>query len=552
MIMKRTDKDIMELCFDVLPSVAYLTGFNQYAGKLFIPSEQNVDSALKKVNSLRKNVEDELQSKILDSLEAMLLFEEPQPILDDILGTIYSHLVKEGINKEHMLSLLDHAEKALKVGEERFSRKRFPVAVKLLTLYRLEGVVGILDALKSQTRSKELRQRCDSLKQSVGSFGSLFEVKGFDSGQFENVMRIFEREGFSLGREEFYQTALSKGLDYYETPQELEGKAMNWLKEELPLFMDITEKLSEIYKCENNPLVVEKKINTRLDLFKVGLVKTTLKIRRVVQKLVDKEVCNITDRYVTKVVETPKYLTGTIPTGAAQFFDTFTKKPFNIFFQTTDEKRDPDRAFAFLLNLLVHEEYGHCVHHSNSAVRIPSYVREIAMLPVSTSGPISEGLSFNRELEFLEVSKAIEDKEKLKEVEKQYLNLVKSYGGIKLVNMELEFATRRWRIVRFLRVIGDVRINTGKQSLVDFVQWAEQNANVPRSSAYFQLFPAHEGMFPGYATSYAVLGQEILEMERKIRDKENKVKFSTYLCSVGFPPRSIYTKMLQSYLKELQ
>ena len=140
----------------------------------------------------------------------------------------------------------------------------------------------------------------------------------------------------------------------------------------------------------------------------------------------------------------------------------------------------------------------------------------------------------------------------MKEVEKQYLNLVKSYGGIKLVNMELEFATRRWRIVRFLRVIGDVRINTGKQSLVDFVQWAEQNANVPRSSAYFQLFPAHEGMFPGYATSYAVLGQEILEMERKIRDKENKVKFSTYLCSVGFPPRSIYTKMLQSYLKELQ
>lgn len=549
--MKETDKQIMNLCWDVLPSAAYLTGFDQYAGKLFIPSNENVENALKRVELLRKEVDDELQEKILDSLETMLLFDEPQPVLDDILGSVYAHLVKEGVNKEHMLSLLGHAEEALKAAAERFKNRRFPVSVKVLTLYRLDGVNGIVEAVKSATRSNTLKKKCDSVRESVGMFGSLFSVEGFDSGEFEKVMRIFEREGFSLEREAFYPRALSKGLDYHETPEELEANATAWLNNELPLFRDVTDKLAEIYKCNNSPLEVEKQINNRLDLVKVGLVKTTMRLRKFVQPLVDKRVCRITRKYRTKVVETPSYLTGTIPTGAAQFFDTFTRRPFNIFFQTTDPKRDPDRSVAFLLNLLVHEEYGHCVHHSNSAVNVPKKVREIAMIPVSTSGPISEGLSFNRELEFLNVARSIEEKEKLTKVERDYVKLMDGYGGLKLVNLELEFATRRWRIIRFLRVIGDVRINTGKQSIVDFIQWAEEHANVPRSSAYFQLFPAHEGMFPGYASSYAVLGQEILEMENRIKDEERRIKFSTYLCSIGFPPRRIYRKMLEEYMKEL-
>jgi hypothetical protein len=550
--MKDSDRRIMELCWEILPSLAYLTGFNQYAGKLFIPSLQNVDSALKKVEELRKNSEDELQEKILDSLEAMLSFEEPQPVLDDIVGSVYAHLVKEGVNIEHMFSLLSYAEKAIQAASERFSKKEVPVGVKVLTLYRLDSVNGILDAVRDGTRSRKLKQKCDSVKEMVGKFASLFYVDGFGSGQFENVMKIFERDGFSLERQNFYPIALRKGLDYHETSDELEEKAMKWLDEELPLFHEVTEELSDFYKCENDSIEVEKKINSRLDLVKAGLVKTTVRLRRVTQRFVDKHICRITEKYVTKVVETPSYLTGTIPTGAAQFFDTFTKKPFNIFFQTTDTKRDPDRSIAFLLNLLVHEEYGHCVHHSNSAVNIPKKVREIAMIPVSTSGPVSEGLSFNRELEFLQAVKSIEQKQRKSKEESDYVRLMDNYGGINLVNTELEFATRRWRIVRFLRVIGDVRINTGKQSIIDFVEWAQEKAGIPKSSAYFQLFPAHEGMFPGYATSYAVLGQEILEMERGIKDEKDRIKFSTYLCSIGFPPRTIYRNMLSSFLKEIK
>jgi hypothetical protein len=250
-------------------------------------------------------------------------------------------------------------------------------------------------------------------------------------------------------------------------------------------------------------------------------------------------------------METQGYQSGILPTRGAQFIDTFTKKPFQIYFQTTDPRTDPDKSASGLLNLLVHEEYGHCVHHSNSVVGFRGKVNPLQLIPTLLSGPITEGLSFNREFEFLEAVKALESKNGLTKAEKDYVNLMEKYGGLKLVNLEVEFQTRRWRIIRFLRVVGDVRVNTGKQGLMEFTDWAHNYTGISRSNMYYQLFPAHEGTFPGYATAYAVVGQEIRDIEKKIMDDKNRVKFSTYLCSVGYPPRSDYRKLLGAYARKL-
>jgi hypothetical protein len=98
-------------------------------------------------------------------------------------------------------------------------------------------------------------------------------------------------------------------------------------------------------------------------------------------------------------------------------------------------------------------------------------------------------------------------------------------------------------------VIGDVRINTGRQGLLEFVDWAHRRTGVPRSSVFYQLFPAHEGMFPGYATAYAVVGEEIHSIEAKIKDDRKRIRFSTYMTGMGYPPRSIYIKRLEQFAR---
>ena len=547
------ESQILDFFKEVSPSGAYLMGFNEYAGKLFVASEGNVKSALRRVRALKAKATGELERKILDSMETNLLFDEPQPVLDDIVGTIFVHLVKEGVNDAHMASLLEYAMKDIDACMVRYAGRNIPAAVKALALYRLDGALEILDTVKGETKNQQVKAACDALKANVSEYVKLFDLEGWGKGEFPNVEKIFKTHGFDLGRQEFFDQALRSGLDYTESPDQLVRSAMGWIDEELPRFKKVTERLAKHFGCNPTPEEVEAKINSRMKLDPRKLLGVTLGIRRVIQRFANERVTGINPKYNTKVIETPSYLTGVIPTGAAQFFDTFTKRPFQIFFQTTDPKRDPDKSAAALINLLVHEEYGHCVHHSNSAMGFVGKVPTLQLIPgLSTGGPITEGLSFNREIEFLEAVKAIEGKKRLTKAEKDYVRLMEKYGGLKQVNLELEFMTRRWRIVRFLRVVGDVWINTGEKGLIEFVDWAHELTGLPRSSVYFQLFPAHEGIFPGYATNYAVVGQEIRGIEKKIKDPKKRVKFSTYLCSIGFPPRSMYRKMLQDYANKLK
>ena len=553
MVSDGLDAQIMELVKEVNPSGAYLMGFNEYAGKLFIASKDNVDSALAKVRGLRARAATDLQRKSLDSMETMLLFDEPQPVLDDIVGTIFALLVKEGVNDAHMLSFFGYAMKDIDACKAKYEGRDIPVPVKALALYRLDGVLEILETVKGQTKSEEVKAAADALKAKVSDYVRLFELEGWGKGEFPNVERIFRERGFDLGRERFYPAALSKGYDYTETAEELETRAISWIDEELPRFRRVAGKLAKKLGCDPSPEEVEKGINEKDSIDPRELVGITVEIRRVVKKLIDEDLSRINPRYKTTVIETPPYLTGTIPTGAAQFFDTYTKKPFQYFFQTTDPKRDPDKSVAALLSLLVHEEYGHCLHHSNSAVQFVGKLSQVQIMPgLATGGPVTEGLSFNREMEFLELSKSLESKKRLTPTEKAYVKLLGKHGGLEGFNLELEFMTMRMRIIRFLRVVGDVRVNTGKQTLIDFVDWAHERTGIPRSSVYFQLFPAHEGIFPGYATSYAVCGQAIRAIEKKIRDPRKRVKFSTYLCSIGFPPMSIYMRLLKEYAAKLK
>ncbi len=546
------DNEVVEAYKEFNPSGAFLLGFGEYAGKLFIPSTGNIEKALRKIRELRKRARTELQRKILDSFECLFRFDEPGPVLNDIVTAAFGHLSKEGVNEEHLLSLLSDAYKAIDATAARFAGRSVPVAVKALALYRLSGVLEILNAVKQEAKGVGLKEECERVKEKTEEFGRLFELEGFGNGRFEEVEQLFRKHGFDLGRQGFYMYALEKGLDYHESPEELERRAIGWIDAELPRFRQVVEDLAEFYSCKSTVEEVSKAIDSRVPLKLSELVKTTNSIRGIVQRFADEDIVRINPKYRTKVIETPRYLAGTYPTGGAAFFDTLTRKPFQIFFETTDPKRDPDKAVSSLLDLLVHEEYGHCVHHSNSALGFMGKRNPLELIDSMLSRPITEGLSFNREMEFLEAVKALEKKKRLTKAEKGYVKMAEKYGGLKLLNLEVEFQVRRWRMIRFLRVIGSVRVNTGKEGLLEFLDWAHQYTGVARANMYFQLFPGHEGLFPGYATCYAVVGQEIRSIEKKIRDDRKRVKFSTYLCSIGYPPRSSYRKMLAEYAKKLR
>jgi hypothetical protein len=392
-----------------------------------------------------------------------------------------------------------------------------------------------------------LKSEIDDLSKATRIFASIFKVKGFKGQAFDQLYPLIRKDGWPLGRKQIYSQAIRRLYDYPETPDQVEEKGMKYLGKELSRFQRLTKKLAERYGSRTKAEEVSKAIQSRRALKPSEIIPFLKELRKRAVKVVDKQIVRVNPKYETKVIETPLYLSGMFPSGGAFFYDMYTSNPKEVFLATIDPRRDPSTAPGELLNLLVHEEYGHCVHASNSSSAYGAKPTLIDMI-LSPLAAISEGISFQRELEFQRVMERLETGKGLDRDEKALVQFFEKYGGLHTMAEEYEFYTLMWRIIRFLRIIGDVRINTGKQSLPEFIEWAYKRTGLSKNTIYNQLFPAHEGIGPGYATTYAITGEAIRELQNKaMRNGKKLVDFNTYACSMGFPARTVFEDRLAEF-----
>lgn len=529
---------------------AFTGGLKEFAGRVFIPTPQNVKKTLQRISQLVKRTKDPSQKGLLASISRRMALGEPEFYPEDVLGAFFSHLIKEGVNKEHLRNLADEGIKALD-GALLYANKKWAPGVKLLTQIRCYGLLEILDTAEKEAKDPVLTKKIATLRKLTLMYAKRFNVPGFDyDADFDKTYALLKKEGCDLGREKIYAEALRDLYDYEETPDEVEKAGLKMLESESPAFQRIVKLLAKEYKCEAQAETLAKAIHKKRGLKQKQIIPFIMSVRKPAQALCNKHLVGINPHYETQVIETPPYLTGVFPSGGAFFFDFLTSKPFQIFITTTDPHRSPHTVPSELLNLLVHEEYGHCVHGSNSshAYRAKPSLTESLTSPMGNG--ISEGISFQRELEFQNLLDEIAAIKKPGKEEKDFIDFCKKYGGFEALRNEYEFYTRMWRVVRFLRVIGDARINSGKQNIVEFVEWAHKKTGLSKALVYFQVFPAHQGAGPGYASTYAIIGERIRAIQGKA--KRNGVSLrdlNTYACSMGYPPKRVFEKRLLKYAK---
>ena len=542
------ESEIFDLFKEFDPSGAYINGLNEYVGKIFIPSKRNLEKFSRRVDELRLKAENKSQLKFLESAAAWAGLVEPHMVPESVLNAYFGYMIKEGIIDSHMKALTRNGIKALETATVESAGRNWPTGLRLLTLIRCDGLQEIIRTIKKETSDKQLKEGLDDLSQVTRKYASIFRVKGFKNQGFDEVYKIIKREGADLGRKEIYAQALQRLWDYSETPGELEEKGLKYLDRELPKFQRMTARLAKKYGVSANAEKVSQAIKAKRAVKVNEIIPYLAQLRKIVVKVANKSIVKVNPHYDAKVIETPSYLTAIFPSGGAFFFDTLTNKPQQLFICTTDPRRDPSTAPGELLNLLVHEEYGHCVHASNSSFAYGAKPSLVDMLWSPLGGAISEGISFQREIEFQDVMDKMKTRKGLSSDEKALVNFYEKHGGFDAIAEEYEFYTWMWRIVRFLRIIGDSRINSGKQDLVDFIEWASKKTGLSKSMVYHQLFPAHQGNGPGYASTYAIVGESIREIQNKaVRNGKKLLDFNTYACSMGFPARTIFEDKLRAF-----
>ena len=541
------EAEIFQFVKESDPATAYLQGAGEYAGKMFIPSRKNLERLAKRADELRLKAENNSQLKAIDSMAAAFTLQEPQAPPDGVLSAYFGYMIKEGIVPSHLKPLTRNAVRALQAATQEASEKKWPTGLRLLTLIRCDGLLEIIKTIKKETTDKQLKESLDDLVMATKKYASIFRVKGFKNQGFDEVYKIIKKEGADLSREKIYAQALRRLWDYPETPDEVEAKGLKFLEREFPRFKRVTERLAKKYGVPAKAEELSKAITAKRSVKQNEILPFLGELRKRTQRVVNKDIVRINPKYETNVIETPLYLSGIFPSAGAFFYDSFTNNPKEIFMITTDPRRDPSTVPGELLNGLIHEEYGHCVHASNTAVAYGAKptLTDTLFTPLSA---LSEGISFQREIEFQEVMDKLKTGKGLTSDEKALVQFFEKRGGLEVWADEYEFYTWMWRIVRFLRVIGDARINSGKQSLADFIEWAHKKTGLSKSTVYHQLFPAHQGNGPGYASTYAIIGESIREIQNKAkRNGKNLLDFNTYACSMGFPARTIFEQRLRDF-----
>jgi len=532
------------------PSEAFTGGLSDHAGKMLVYDTPQVERLVRRIDDTSSKAETKAGQRLLASLKAYMklgLVGEAHIVPDTVVNAFFAHLIKEGIVPRHLVSLANDAAKSLSAYAASAGSKTCPTGIKILTSIRCSGVIEVADTVKKQTRSKTLKLALDGLVVAVNDYSRRFGFPDFKNSGFDEIVEICTKEGCDLGRSDYYADALVNLYDYSETPSELEAKGLAMLNRELPDFKREVQEFASKLGVDASGEVVANAISKKKALKASRVVPYVKGLKQHVARLVNANVVKINPRYVTRVVETPTYLSGVFPSGGAMFLDYLTRKPFQVFLATTDPRRAPETSPSELLNLLVHEEYGHCLHSSNSAFSFGAKPTLTEMLQSQAGNAVSEGISFHREKEFLNYLNEMKQR-KPTATERAFVKFLSKYGGADEVFAEYGFFTHLWRIVRFLRVIGDARINSGKQSLMDFIDWANRETGLSKSLVYHQVFPAHQGNGPGYASTYAILGESIASIQQEaLKNGKNLLDFNTYTSSLGFPPRSVFEEKLRTY-----
>jgi hypothetical protein len=547
--ISEVEKQFLEWHKESDPSSAYLEGIAECAGRFFVPSKKNLTDAKRKLETILKRTRNKGQLRVFKSYWTWLQFNEPYMVPTNAAYTFFIHLVKEGIVPEHLMSLARQVDNALDAYADLLADRKWCIEIRIITCQAADQLTGILDTILAETKDEDLKRTLTKLKEKASKYRKLYEVEGIKTGDFSEVYPILQKTRGKVKRKNMYPKLLADEWGYPETAEEIEAKAKSWLKRELPELKKVTHKIAKIYGVKPSVETIDEELNKRKGVPKQQAIQFVKQAREVAKKVFETNIVKVTPKYETRVIETPSYLVTLAPTALLMPFDCLTAKPFNLFFVTTDPRFSPSSNIPDLVQLLLHEEYGHAVNFSNTATRFAADPAFVEILLSFFSNHISDGISFHREFEFVQMLKILVNKKKTKPEESELLRILSGESDTETMLLENEFRMLEWRILRFLRAIFDVRINMEKQSVADFVEWAHKETGLSKKMIYNQTWIFLTTV--GYAPCYSIAGDRIRALQQRALKKGiSQVDFNTYVSSLGFPAREIFEKRVIGFINK--
>lgn len=540
--MKNSDEiEYVQIWLEYNPVKAYLSTLDEkYMGKLPDNTETFTRIQINKMTDLRNRTNNKQIQAYLDGFIITLLYPEPFMPVNYIMSAVFGYLLCQR-PIDSLILLLENSVHYLRNAYYYMQTRKWTLPIFILTQLALKSLFVLLETNSTlqniliKTARLELFSECNR-------YYSLFQIpltnsnictQIVDNDSFDNIFKIFKENEQSpdfvvTNRAHWYPFILEKKIGYKQSPYDLLAWAFGSVSNELDSIQKEIKTLSTKYN-----IVAKLQIEQFADyLAETDPVQTDDLIR--MTKMCQLELIPFIDKYIhplpnkfiesCEIIKTPEELCPLIPCAATYSFSekTISEQKYSYFI-TTKLQYNPIETFPDLVNLLIHEQFGHSLHHWT--VFNSNRICEIDTLENTFSSALSEGIAFHRETQFLD--KIIENKT---DTPKCILNKID----------ELQFITKKQRLIRYCRVICDIFTNLDIMTVPEACKWIEDNIGISQRTMFYNFFPCHQCIYPGYATTYAVLGNQINQLENKlIQQGMTSKEFNIKLMEFGYQPLSL-------------
>jgi hypothetical protein len=533
------------------PVEGYAAGLKECEGEIFIPDKSATDALSGRISMAASKLDQiadadcrTATSKLLAAISMALQLELPQVQVFNCGAALLYVGLKDSEKEDFVSVLLQNIVAALKAERARWTGETFSGQ----TAKAVADAVAFLDEMFSKTLEKN--QSVASLikvaRNELRAFRALFPSPLSD--EIDELFSFFEQYSVDSVSRPPHSEILEQFFNYDEESDNIVAQSLNLLRSELALIQELIPKLVNHLKIDakkDNLGDIYDKLTKKYELAslresdrKLDVLTEAQNIMKAVDKYIECYVQDIPDRSIT-LRATPPALTDLVTSGATVVLDYLQPKP-DVFIFITEQK---NTSWLTLLNVLVHE----ATHaYQPMILADKSELPGISKLRTLLGVPFMEASAFHRELEVFEELKRAEEKRYLNKVESEFLGTFDASKFSNRIDVDcFELETRVWRVMRALRSICDIEVNSGRKTYIDFIDWAVKECGLKKKFIHDECFTFLST--PGYTPSYSFCGGQYAELQHKAAGGGvNRLDFNTQANAMGlWPWRLCFEKMNQ-------
>ncbi|MGA1792699.1 MAG: hypothetical protein ACMUHM_02000 [Thermoplasmatota archaeon] len=514
------------------PGDAYLSGIDEAGGTLFIPSRENIRTRRSELDAIWRSTLDISLRSLLRCSRCDLDLQEPQRPPDDIYRYITAHIIKGGIQNPLLPPLLKDSRAYLERASSDLRIMRWPLEVQFQSLF---GIDRLKDLLKGLPRSPMLAEPVKNLLEITTEYGELFTLGDISRYSHEDVISTLEEGDGHVGRGDIYPRILGELYACPDRAAVMEESLVLELYNEIPGLNRTMEELSDFYGTDLDLHDIDVEMASQR---RIRVQETIRSIENIRNSMIYWGIRRLID-YPHEVdvgfLETPSYLRSFIPSMRMINMDGLPARPRSDLFITLDPGSYRPLSFPDIVLMVAREELGIRAQYLNSYLRPLEVVKGTDLLSSYLIDSISMGFAMARELEVLGMFRdmATRRSELLRD-ETDLVELIEEYCPIDDLVADLEFLLCKERVLSLIRAVADIRVNSGKQSILEFMRWAQIISGLGEPLIMEAIWDAvsRPGLF---ASCMSILPGVRKTSQEKVDQGVSPREFNTYSTSLGFP-----------------